>query len=151
MASRGSPRRLSFITNPAVVFANPASTWPISSSWLRFCLSAAGTFQVGKNFFGAIENFFGQTGEAGHLYAVTFVGTARDDLAKKNDLLVPFAHGDIQIADAFAFFGQLGQFVIMRGKQTARFNLVVEELSDAPRDGESVKSGCAAADLVEND
>ena len=73
---------------------------------------------MGKNFFGAIEDFFRQAGETRHLYAVTFVGAARDDLAKENDLLVPFAHSDIQIADAFAVLGELGQLMIMRGKQS---------------------------------
>ena len=75
---------------------------------------------MGKNFFRAIEDFFRQAGETGHLYAVTFVGAAGDDFAKKNDLLVPFAHGDIQIANAFAVLGEFDQLVIMRGKQTAR-------------------------------
>ena len=106
---------------------------------------------MGKNFLGAIENFFGQTGEARDLDAVAFVCAAWDDFAKKNDLLVPFAHGDIQIANAFAVLGELRQLVIMRGKQSARFNFVVEKLADAPRDGETVKSGCAATDLIEDD
>src|SRR5215831_13109150 len=121
------------------------------SSWFSLCGCPAGTFQVGKNFFGAIEDFFGQTGETGHLYAVTFVGTARDDFAEKNNLLVPFAHGDIQIADAFAVCGEFGQLVIMRRKQTARFDFVVEKLGHTPRDGEPVERRCAAADLVKND
>ena len=73
---------------------------------------------MGKNFFRAIEDFFGQAGETGHLYAVTFVGAAGNDFAKENDLLVPFAHGDIQIANAFAVLGELGQLMIMRGKQS---------------------------------
>src|SRR6266511_159321 len=106
---------------------------------------------MGKNFFGAIEDFLGQTGQARNLYAVAFVGAASDDFAEENDLLVPFAHGDIQIANAFAVLGELGQLVIMRGKQSARFDLVIEKLGHAPRDGKPVKSGCAATDLVEND
>ena len=106
---------------------------------------------MGKNFFRAVEDFFRQAGEARDLYAVTFVGAAGDDFAQKNDLLIPFAHGDIQIANAFAVLGEFGQLVIMRGKQTARFDLVVEKLGHAPRDGEAVESGCAAADLVKND
>src|SRR6476646_7276514 len=54
-----------------------------SSAPLWFCLSAAGTFQMGKNFFGAIEDFFGQAGETGHLDTVTFVSATRDDFAQK--------------------------------------------------------------------
>ena len=63
---------------------------------------------MGKYFFRSIENFFGQTGEARDLNPVTLVGTARDNFAQKNDLLVSFAHGDIQIANAFAVLGELG-------------------------------------------
>ena len=43
---------------------------------------------MGKNFFRAIEDFFRQTGETGHLYAVTLVGATGDDFAEKNDLYV---------------------------------------------------------------
>src|SRR5207249_4244368 len=122
-----------------------------SSSPLWFRLSAARAFQMGKNFFRAIEDFFRQTGKTGHLYTVTFVGAARYDFAEKNDLFVPFAHGDIQIANAFAVLGELGQLVIMRGKQTARLDLVVKKFGHAPRDGEPIESRRAAADLVKND
>ena len=67
---------------------------------------------MGKNFFRAIEDFFGQAGETGHLYAVTFVGTAGNDFAKENDLIVPLADCDIEIANAFAFCGEFGQFIL---------------------------------------
>src|SRR5262249_16851889 len=122
-----------------------------SASRLWFGLSAVGTFQVNKNFFGAIEHFFGQTGEARYLDPVTLIGTARDDFTEKNDLLVPFAHCDIQIADAFAVLGELGELVIMRGKKSARFDLIVKKLSHTPRNRKSVEGGCSATDLVKND
>jgi hypothetical protein len=61
-----------------------------------------------KNFFGAIEDFFGQAGKARDLNSVTLVGASWDNFAKKDDLLVPFAHSNVQIADAFAFVSQLG-------------------------------------------
>src|SRR5262249_40938168 len=104
-----------------------------------------------ENFFGAIEDFLWQTGEAGDLDAVAFVCAAGGDFAEKNDLLVPFAHGDIQISNAFAVLGEVCQFMIMRGKEGARFDLFVEKLGHAPRDGQPVESGGAPADLVEND
>ena len=43
------------------------------------------------------------------------------------------------------------EIMIMRGKQTARFDLVVEELGHAPRDREPVERGGAAANLIKND
>ena len=105
---------------------------------------------MGKNFFRAVEDFFRQAGEARDLYAVTFVGATRDDFAQKNDLLIPFAYGDIQITNPFAILGEFDQLMIMRGKKTARFDVVVEKFGHAPRDREPVESGRAAADLVEN-
>src|SRR6266542_685046 len=81
---------------------------------LRSC--AIRLFQVRENFFGAIENFFWQTGEARDVDSVTFVRTAGDNFAQENDLLVPFAHGDVEIADTTAVFGELGQLVVMRGE-----------------------------------
>ena len=105
---------------------------------------------MGKNFFRAVEDFFRQAGEARDLYAVTFVGAARDNFAQKNDLLIPFAYGDIQITNPFAILREFDQLMLMRGKQTARFDLIVKKLGHAPRDREAVESGCAAADLVKN-
>src|SRR5437870_1130516 len=104
-----------------------------------------------QNFLRAIENFLWQTGEAGNLDAVTLIGAARDDLAQKDDLIVPFAHGDVEIADATALLGELGQLVVMRREQRARFDSVVEKLGHAPRDREAVERRCSAADLIEND
>ena len=71
---------------------------------------------MGKNFFGAIKDFFWQAGEAGDLDAITLIGATGDDFAQENDLLVPFADGDVQIADTFAVLGELGELVIVRGK-----------------------------------
>src|SRR6188472_1508009 len=104
-----------------------------------------------KNFFRAVEDFFRQAGEARDLYSVAFVSAARNDFAQKNDLLIPFTDGDIQITNPFAILGEFDQLMIMRGKKTARFDVVVEKFGHAPRDREPVESGCAAADFVKND
>src|SRR5437763_8973613 len=106
---------------------------------------------MGKNFFRASQDSFRQAGEARDLYTVAFVRAAGDDFAQKNDLLIPFADGDVQIANAFAILCEFDQFMIMRGKQTAGFDVVVEKFGHAPRDREAVKSRGAAANLVKND
>src|SRR5207249_2212957 len=100
------------------------------------------------NFLGAIKDFLWQSGKARDLDAVALIGATGDDFAQKNDLLIPFAYHDIQIADAFAILGEFRQLVIVRGEQCARFDLVVEKLCDAPCDGEPVEGGRAATDLV---
>ena len=64
---------------------------------------------MGKNFFRAFEDFFRQAGEARDLYSVAFVGAARNDFAQKNDLLIPFTDGDIQITNPFAILGKLSR------------------------------------------
>src|SRR5690349_3002787 len=104
-----------------------------------------------ENILRAIKNFFGQTGETSDLDAVAFVCAAVDDLTQEDDLLVPFAHGNVQIADAFAVFGELRQLVIVRSEQGPRFDFVVEKFCYAPSNGEPVEGRCAPADLVEND
>ena len=71
-----------------------------------------------KNILRAVENFLRQAGQTRDLDAVAFVRAARDDFAQENDLLVPFAHGDVEIANAFAVLGELGQLMIMRGEET---------------------------------
>src|SRR5579885_3225628 len=72
-----------------------------------------------ENFLGAIENFLWQAGQARHLDAVTLVRAAGNHFAQENDLVVPFAHRHIEIADAFAVLGQFGQLVVVRGEKGA--------------------------------
>jgi hypothetical protein len=62
---------------------------------LRLGSCAAGAFQVDENFFGAIKDFLWQSGKARDLNAVAFIGAARDDFAQENNLLIPFANGDV--------------------------------------------------------
>src|SRR5262249_20601686 len=98
-----------------------------------------------ENIFGAVENFFWQTGEARHVDAVTFVRATGDNFAQENDLLVPFAHRDVEIADAAAILRELGQFVVVRREQGTRFDLVMKKLGDAPGDGKPVECRCASS------
>ena len=87
-----------------------------------------------QNLLGAIQNFLRQTGQSRDLDSVTFVRATRHDFAQENDLLVPFADRDVEIANAFAFFRQFGQLVIMRREQRARFDFIVQKFRDAPGD-----------------
>src|SRR5437762_116579 len=80
-----------------------------------------------------------------------FIRAAGDDLAQENDLLVPFAHSDVKVADAAAVLGEFGQLVVVRREQRARFDFVVQKFGHAPSDGEPVERRCASANLSEND
>ena len=81
---------------------------------------------------------------------VTLVRAARYDFAQKNDLFIPFAHGDVEIRYPFSFRGELGQLVVMGREERPRPDFVVEEFGYAPSDGKSIESGRAAANLVED-
>src|SRR5207249_10830297 len=96
-----------------------------------------------KNFLGPVENFLWQTCQPRDLDAIAFVRTAWHDFAKENDLIVPLADGDIEIANAFAFRGEFGQLMIMRGEEASRFDFVMEKLGDAPGDGGPSDGGVA--------
>src|SRR5437762_116578 len=63
-----------------------------------------------------------------------FIRAAGDDLAQENDLLVPFAHSDVKVADAAAVLGEFGQLVVVRREQRARFDFVVQKFGHAPSD-----------------
>src|SRR5207244_6958245 len=66
-------------------------------------------FQMRQNIFRSVENFFRQTGQARDVDSVAFIRAAGDDLSQKNDLIVPFAHSHIEIADAAAFLSEFRQ------------------------------------------
>ena len=55
----------------------------------------------------AIKNLLWQTCQPGDLNTVAFVRAARDHFAQENDLVIPLANCDIEIANAFAFRREL--------------------------------------------
>ena len=73
--------------------------------------------EVRQNHPGPSDDFVREAGEASHVDTVAFIGGASDDFAKKNDLIVPFAHGHVVIFHASARFGERGEFMIVGGKQ----------------------------------
>ena len=92
----------------------------------------------------------GHAGQARHLDAVALVGAALDDFAQEDDLVVPFAHGDVEILHARQAAGQFGQLVVMGGEERLGADLVVQVLDDAPGQAQAVKGAGAAADLVQD-
>ena len=93
----------------------------------------------------------GNPAEPRDLDPVALVRAARNDLAQENDLLVPFAHRDVEIAHAARVPRQLGQLVIMGREKRARLDLVVQKFRHAPGDRKAVEGRSAAADLIQND
>src|SRR5688572_29155621 len=108
-------------------------------------------FQIAQDFLGPFQYGLWHTGEARDLNAVALVGSTVHNLAKKNDLIVPLAHGHIEILQARQTPGEFSQFVIVRGEKRARADLIVEILHNAPSERQSIKRAGAAPDLIEDD
>src|SRR5260370_1037486 len=110
-----------------------------------------GGFQFSENLFAAVEDFGGDAGQAGHVDAIALVGAAGGDLVQEDNVVLPFADQDIIVAQAGKGFGQLGQFVVMAGEESAAADLIVQIFGDGPGQRDAVVGAGAAADLVEDD
>ena len=106
-----------------------------------------------KDSFGAVDDGIGESGEAGDLNAVGAVGGAFGDLTDKDDFVVPFFDDDGVVLKAGKGFGELGEFVVMGGKEGTGAGAFggVEVFNDGPGDGETVVGAGAAPDFVEDD
>ena len=90
-------------------------------------------------------------GQTRYMDTVAFVRAAFDDFSEKNNLVMPFAHGDVEIFDARQARGEFGQFVIMRGEQSFRADLIVQMLDDGPRERKAIECARAASDFIQHD
>ena len=104
-----------------------------------------------ENFTGAFDDAARETGEAGDFDAVTFIGGAGFDAAKKNDFAGSFFHGNVNVGDAGEEIRKIGEFVIVGGEKSAGASVFVQVFDDGPGDGKAVKRGSAAANFVEED
>lgn len=89
-----------------------------------------GFLEIAEDGFGAVDNRFGYAGQARDLDAVAFVGAAGEDFAEKDDLIVPFADGDVEIVEARESGGEFGEFVVMSGEERFGTDLVMEIFDD---------------------
>src|SRR5215207_6033421 len=88
--------------------------------------------EVDQYFFGAIDHWFGDTGQTSDLNSVTLVGPAFDNLMEEYDLIIPFPHGDIEVLQTGQAPGELGELMIMSGKERFGADLVVQMFHDRP-------------------
>jgi len=110
-----------------------------------------GFFQIAENFLGTFEHSFRDAGQTRDLDAVAFVGAAFDDFAQKNDLIVPFANGGVEVFEARQAAGEFGEFVVMRCEQGFCADLVMQVFDDAPGQAEAVEGAGATSDFIEDD
>ena len=83
--------------------------------------------------------------------AVRPVGASRYESVKEYDVVTHFPHGHVVIACVVQFFGELGEFVIVRGEDCLRAHMTVQVLGDCPRYGDAVIGGRATSYLVQED
>jgi hypothetical protein len=83
--------------------------------------------------------------------AVAAVGAAFDDAVEEDDLVFPFADGDVEVFHAAETRGEVGQLVVVRGEERAAADVGGDVLGDGPGEREAVQRARAAADLVEDD
>src|SRR5436190_7601632 len=84
-----------------------------------------GFLEVAQDSFGAFDDGFRNTGQSRDLDAVAFVRAAFDNFAQENDLIIPFTDGDIEVANTRQASGEFSKFVIVRGEEGFRANLIV--------------------------
>ena len=107
-------------------------------------------FELGQDLLGPLVHGPRHAGQPGDVNAVALVGRAGHDLVQEHDVVLPLLHGHVQVPHARQRLGQVGQLVVVRGKQRAAADLVVQVLDDRPGQRNAVVGARAAADLVEH-
>jgi len=97
-------------------------------------------FQVLEDFFGPCKDGLRQACEFGHVDTVALVCAAWQDLVQEHDFVGPFTHGHVAVLDVLEEFRQLGEFMIVCGKQGSALNLVGNILCDGPCQGQAIVS-----------
>ena len=72
---------------------------------------------------------------------------------QEDNIPIRFGHSNVVITHARKHIRQLGQFVIMGGKQCfcAQLRVIVDIFNDCPGDGDSIVCTGAAADFIQDE
>ena len=73
-------------------------------------------FEFLQYFLGAFDDALGKAGQACHLYAIAAVGRSLNDLAHKDNFIIPFLDRYAIVADAWELLLELCKLVVVRGK-----------------------------------
>ena len=104
-----------------------------------------------EDFAGAFDDAAGKAGETSDFNAVTFVGGAGLDAAKKNDFVGRFLDADVDVFYGGEEIGEFSELVVVGGEKRAGAGVFLKMLDDGPSDAETVEGGGATADFVEED
>jgi len=110
-------------------------------------------FQLHQQLLGPFDDFRRQPGQACDLDAVTAVGAPGDELVEKEDLVLPFLDGNVEVFHPAVGMRQIGEFMVMGGEEGFHADplQVVEILGNRPGDAQAVKGAGSPADLVQDD
>ncbi len=118
------------------------STWTL---WPLLLLMLA------EDVLGAFNDGGGQSGETRYFDAVTLAGCAGLDVVQEDNSAGCLFDADAEVAHAGQLFGKHGEFMIMRGEESAGAGFGVEIFNRGPGQREAVKGCGAAAHFVEQD
>ena len=97
----------------------------LSRSLFPSCGGEVRFFQVCQDFFCAFEYGRRNSSQARHLDSIRPIGTAFLEPAQENDLLADLPYGHVHVGDVGQKVAELGQLVIVRGKNRLRSNFFV--------------------------
>jgi len=88
-------------------------------------------------------------GNLRNMNAITAIGGAGKNAMQEHNVALPFAHGNVQVANARDASGEISEFVVVRCKERPRAGggLV---FGDRPCQTESVEGAGSAADFVKH-
>ena len=104
-----------------------------------------GALVFGQHFSRAVDDIDGQSRQLRDLDAVALVGRALLHFAQKDNSAAAFLHRHVKVLHAAQPVGQLGQLVIMRGKQRLGARVGVNVFDGRPGDGQPIIGRSAAA------
>ena len=102
---------------------------------------------------GTFEHRIRNTGQFGHLDAITLIRTALDDLAQEDNIFPGFFDGDTVVVHTVQFSFQFRQFMVMCCKQCLgpEQSGIGNVFYHGPGNAETVEGTGAAPDLIQDD
>ncbi|MPM99231.1 hypothetical protein SDC9_146422 [bioreactor metagenome] len=109
-------------------------------------------FKLLEDLAGAQNDSARDAGQLSHMDAIRTVGTARHDVVQEDHLIVHLGNCHIVITHTWQQRAELGQLMIVGGKQGAGFEagMVVNKFHDCPGNGKAIIGRSTAADLIQD-
>src|SRR6266849_1467656 len=98
-----------------------------------------------QDFAGALNLAAGKSRESSDFNAVTLVGAAGFDAAKKNNFAGRLFHRNVHVFHRGEKFPKLGQLMIRRGEERTRASVLLQVLNNGPGNGQAIERSGAAA------